>query len=69
MAMNPCASYRAAVRETLRQALIVADHFHLVRLANQAVTDDVLQRVAWDTHGRRERTSDPGWRATPAAAA
>ena len=39
VAMDPCASYRAAVHEALPQARIVADHFHLVRLANQAVTD------------------------------
>jgi len=36
VAMDPCASYRAAVLEALPNALIVADHFHLVRLANQA---------------------------------
>ncbi|MGI8536740.1 MAG: transposase [Mycobacteriales bacterium] len=34
VAMDPCASYRAAVREAeaLPNALIVADRFHLVRL-------------------------------------
>ncbi len=56
--MDPCASYRTA----LHQALIVADHFHLVRLANQAVTD-VRRRVTWDTHGRRGRKTDPAWAA------
>lgn len=54
VAMDPCASYRAAVREALPNALIVADHFHLVRLANQAVTD-VRRRVTWDTIDRRGR--------------
>lgn len=62
VAMDPCASYRAAVRRALPAALIVADHFHLVRLANQAVTD-VRRRVTWDTHGRRGRSSDPAWAA------
>ena len=62
VAMDPCASYRAAVREALLQARIVADHFHLVRLANQAVTD-VRRRVTWDTHGRRGRKTDPAWAA------
>ena len=62
VAMDPCASYRAAVREALPQARIVADHFHLVRLANQAVTD-VRRRVTWDTHGRRGRKTDPAWAA------
>jgi transposase len=62
VAMDPCASYRAAVREALPHARIVADHFHLVALANQAVTD-VRRRVTWDTHGRRGRKNDPAWAA------
>jgi transposase len=62
VAMDPCASYRAAVHEALPQARIVADHFHLVRLANQAVID-VRRRVTWNTHGRRGRKSDPAWAA------
>lgn len=60
VAMDPCATYRAAVREALPNARIVADHFHLVRLANQALTD-VRRRVSWDTHGRRGRKIDPAW--------
>jgi transposase len=60
VAMDPCAIYRAAVAEALPHARIVADHFHLVRLANQAVTD-VRRRVTWDTHGRRGRAADPEW--------
>jgi transposase len=60
VAMGPCATYRAAVAEALPHARIVADHFHLVRLANQAVTD-VRRRVTWNTHGRRGRASDPAW--------
>ena len=62
VAMDPCATYRAAVTEALPNALIVADHFHLVRLANQAVTD-VRRRVTWDLHGRRGRATDPAWAA------
>jgi transposase len=62
VAMDPCATYRAAVAEALPHALIVADHFHLVRLANQAVTD-VRRRVTWDLHGRRGRATDPAWAA------
>jgi transposase len=60
VAMDPCATYRAAVAQALPHALIVADHFHLVRLANQAVTD-VRRRVTWDTHGHRGRAADPEW--------
>lgn len=62
VAMDPCASYRAAVRTALPNARIVADHFHLVRLANQAVTA-VRRRVTWQTHGRRGRKTDPAWAA------
>jgi transposase len=62
VAMDPCVTYRAAVTEALPQAVIVADHFHLVRLANQAVTD-VRRRVTFDTHGRRGRAADPAWAA------
>ena len=39
VAMDPCSAYRHAVAEALPHAKIVADHFHLVRLANQMVTD------------------------------
>lgn len=60
VAMDPCASYRRAVQTALPEARIVADHFHLVRLANQAVTD-VRQRVVRETCGRRGRTTDPIW--------
>jgi len=60
VAMDPCASYRAAVQQALPHALIVADHFHLVKLANTALTD-VRRRVTWDLHGRRGRKSDPAW--------
>ena len=62
VAMDPCASYRAAVRQALPNTRIVADHFHLVRLANQAVTD-VRRRITWDSHGRRGRKTDPAWAA------
>ena len=62
VAMDPCATYRAAVAEALPDALIVADHFHLVRLANQALID-VRRRVTWDIHGRRGRATDPAWAA------
>ncbi len=34
--------------------------FHLVALANQALTD-VRRRVTWDTHGRRGRKNEPAW--------
>ncbi len=60
VAIDPCAAYRAAVERALPHALIVADHFHLVRLANEMVTD-VRQRVAREQLGRRGRAVDPAW--------
>ncbi len=58
--MDPCATYRAAVRQALPNALIVADHFHLVALSNQAVTE-VRRRVTLDTTGNRGTAKDPIW--------
>jgi transposase len=60
VAMDPCAVYRSAVQRALPQAQIVVDHFHLVRLANQAVTR-VRQRVTREHLGRRGTTKDPAW--------
>ena len=60
VAMDPCAGYRAAVHRALPHARIVVDHFHLVRLANQMVTE-VRQRVAREQLGRRGRRYDPAW--------
>ena len=60
VAMDPCAAYRAAVQHALPTARIVADHFHLVALANKAVTE-VRRRVTVDTTGRRGTANDPIW--------
>ena len=43
-AIDPSAPYAAALRRTLPHARIVLDHFHLVMLGNQVVTD-VRQRA------------------------
>ena len=58
VAIDPCAVYRPAVQRALPDAVIVVDHFHLVRLANQAVTR-VRQRVTRQVLGRRGTTRDP----------
>ena len=60
VAIDPCAVYRSAVTRALPHAVIVVDHFHLVRLANQAVTR-VRQRVTRQVYGRRGTTRDPAW--------
>jgi transposase len=60
VALDPSAPFAAAIRRALPQATIVVDHFHLIRLANQALTE-VRQRVAREQHGRRGRKPDPAW--------
>jgi transposase len=60
VAIDPCAVYRSAVQRSLPHAVIVVDHFHLVRLANQAVTK-VRQRVTRQSLGRRGTAKDPAW--------
>ncbi|HPY23863.1 MAG TPA: ISL3 family transposase, partial [Mycobacterium sp.] len=59
--IDPSAAYAAAVTsEVLPNAVLVVDHFHLVKLANDALTA-VRRRVTFDTHGRRGRKQDPEW--------
>jgi transposase len=58
--IDPHAGYAAAVRAALPQARIAVDHFHLIMLANKAVTA-VRQRVTRDLLGRRGRKLDPAW--------
>ncbi len=60
VALDPSAPFAAAIRRLLPDATIVVDHFHLVRLANQMLTD-VRQRVAREQLGRRGRKADPVW--------
>jgi len=56
------ASYLKAVTDALPDAVVVADRFHLVQLANQMLTD-VRQRATRDVRGRRGRKRDPEWAA------
>jgi transposase len=58
--IDPHAGYARAVRELLPHARIAVDHFHLVMLANAAVTA-VRQRVTRELFDRRGRASDPAW--------
>jgi transposase len=60
VALDPSAPFASAIRRALPQATIVVDHWHLVRLANQVVTE-VRQRVAREQLGRRGRKRDPAW--------
>jgi transposase len=62
VAIDPAAVYAAAIRTPglLPNATLVVDHFHLVKLANDAVTK-VRRRVTWDLRERRGRKLDPEW--------
>ncbi|MEV8634577.1 ISL3 family transposase [Streptosporangium sp. NPDC051023] len=58
--IDPAARYRTAIRQALPHAVLVVDHFHLVALANRALTA-VRQRVTRQERGRRGRATDPEW--------
>jgi transposase len=60
VAIDPSAAFRKALREQLPAAAVSVDPFHLVRLANDTVTQ-VRQRVIRETKGRRGRGVDPAW--------
>lgn len=60
VAIDPSSPYRHAVATALPHAVVVVDHFHLVALANRAVTK-VRQRITMAQLGRRGRAIDPAW--------
>lgn len=67
VAIDPAAGYAHALRSCdehgqllLPNATLVVDHFHIVKLANDAVTA-VRRRVVWEQKGRRSRKIDPAW--------
>lgn len=60
VAIDPSAAFRKALREHLPQAAVSVDAFHLVKLANDAVTA-VRQRVSREQKGRRGRKVDASW--------
>lgn len=58
VSVDPWGGYLRPVRELLPQAQVGVDHFHLVRLANQVVTE-VRQRTQQEVTGHRGRKGDP----------
>src|SRR3954447_13047863 len=58
--IDPSAPYASGIRAALPQARIAVDHWHLVRLANDMVTE-VRQRAAREEHGRRGIKTDAAW--------
>ena len=60
MCLDLSASYAKAARLALPDAVLVADRFHLVRLANDMLTQ-VRQDATREHRGRRGRVRDPEW--------
>ena len=58
VAIDLCATFRAAVRTALPHAEIVVDCFHIVQLAQRHLSD-LRRRLTWKHHGRRARKGDP----------
>ena len=60
VAIDPSAAFRKALRMWLPRTAVSVDAFHLVFLANQALTE-ARQRLTQELKGRRGRTADPVW--------
>jgi transposase len=60
VAIDPSAAFRKALREHLPHAAVSVDAFHLVNLANDALTA-VRQRVSREQKARRGRKIDASW--------
>lgn len=60
VAIDPSAAFRKALRMWLPRTAVAVDAFHLVKLANDALTQ-VRQRLTQETKGRRRRSGDPVW--------
>jgi transposase len=60
VAIDMCTVFKAAIAKTLPHAVTVVDHFHVVQLANRAVTE-VRRRVTLAQRGRRGRKTDREW--------
>ncbi|MEU4235677.1 ISL3 family transposase [Nonomuraea sp. NPDC026600] len=60
VAIDMCTIFKAAVRAALPHAVLVVDHFHVVQLANAAVTE-VRRRLTVQVRGRRGRKGNREW--------
>ncbi|WP_207914084.1 transposase [Micromonospora sp. KC213] len=60
VAIDMSTIFKSAVRRALPDAILVVDHFHLVQLANQTVTE-VRRRVTVQQRGRRGRKGNREW--------
>ncbi|WP_426976011.1 transposase [Pseudarthrobacter sp. O4] len=60
VAIDPLAAFRKALRMWLPRTAVAVDHFHLISLANQAVTE-TRQNLSQQVKGRRGRAADKAW--------
>jgi HPt (histidine-containing phosphotransfer) domain-containing protein len=60
VAIDMCTIFTSAIRQALPDATVVVDHFHLVQLANQTLTE-VRRRVTMQHRGRRGRKGNREW--------
>ena len=58
--IDPSAPYASGIRAALPNVEIAVDHWHLVKLGNDMLTE-VRQRVSRERHGRRGRKTDTAW--------
>jgi transposase len=56
--IDPLEAYRSGLWPSLGHAIVVADPFHIIRLANRAI-DDVRRRTQNELTGHRGRRGDP----------
>lgn len=61
VAIDLSSEFRAAIRKALPKVKISADHWHVIRLANEMVTK-VRRRRVWELHQRRGRNIDTAYR-------
>jgi transposase len=60
VAIDMCTIFKSAIRTALPDAQLVVDHFHLVQLANQTLTE-IRRRVTVQIRGRRGRKGNREW--------
>jgi transposase len=60
VAIDMCTIFKSAITQMLPTVTLVVDHFHLVQLANQALTE-VRRRVTMQARGRRGRKGNREW--------
>jgi transposase len=60
VAIDPSAAFRKALGMSLPRTAVSVDHFHLISLANQAMTE-TRQNLSQQVKGRRGRAVDKAW--------